>query len=708
MVGPSGQPPVTGDTADHNKQISEYGFEIGGPIYRDRAWVWGSYVEQDIRLVRQTGNLIDRTKLKTTNLKGNWQATSKDMISVLWFLGAKEKQGRATGAAQVEAPTATWNQGNYYPENRPHGLLKVEDNRVFSSNLFVSGKYAYYGTGFSLEPQGGLDGQASISARLGQTFGTTRASRFLRPQHIVNVDGNYFLNALGGSHDVKFGVGWRRHDAFSQTIWPGDLTVAYDNSVTDQRARLNREGAGTNRTEYLSLYAGDTWTLDRLTINAGVRYDRQGGSALPSATQPNGMFPQLVPGIDFPGYDAPFTWNTVLPRVGVTYALDEARKTILRANFSMYASQLDASTVGWSNPSGNVGYVEYPWVDLNADRFVQANEVQLAAGPLAFAGGFNPANPTAVTSADVIDVDLEAPITTGLVVGFERELMPNLAVQANYSWSRTTNVVGSNNTGDGISQTFTPWIGLTAADYLPGAPVTGTLPDGTTYTVATFVPDPATIAANGNGRILTNYDGYEVRYHGLDVSLVKRMAGRWMARVALAWNSPTEHFDATPVNVIGNPTRRDTDPLVEGGQLAPRSAGSGAGDVFVNGQWSLNVNGAYQLPHGLELAANLFGRQGNAFPVFRQVALGRDGSQRVLVTPEVDTYRFDDLWNLDVRLSKDLRVDRLQIGLVADLFNVFNANTTLNQQRNAASPNFERITSNLSPRIVRFGVRLGF
>jgi hypothetical protein len=32
----------------------------------------------------------------------------------------------------------------------------------------------------------------------------------------------------------------------------------------------------------------------------------------------------------------------------------------------------------------------------------------------------------------------------------------------------------------------------------------------------------------------------------------------------------------------------------------------------------------------------------------------------------------------------------------------------LNQQRNAASPNFERITSNLSPRIVRFGVRIGF
>ena len=99
---------------------------------RNRAWVWGSWTTQDIRLARQAGRLIDRTLLKTTNVKGNWQATSSDMISVLWFNGSKEKFGRGTGQAQREAPTATWNQGNYYPENRPHGLLKIQDDRVFS------------------------------------------------------------------------------------------------------------------------------------------------------------------------------------------------------------------------------------------------------------------------------------------------------------------------------------------------------------------------------------------------------------------------------------------------------------------------------------------------------------------------------------------------------------------------------------------------
>jgi hypothetical protein len=39
---------------------------------------------------------------------------------------------------------------------------------------------------------------------------------------------------------------------------------------------------------------------------------------------------------------------------------------------------------------------------------------------------------------------------------------------------------------------------------------------------------------------------------------------------------------------------------------------------------------------------------------------------------------------------------------------VFNANTELNRQRNVLSPAFGQLTQNLSPRILRFGVRFGF
>jgi hypothetical protein len=238
--------------------------------------------------------------------------------------------------------------------------------------------------------------------------------------------------------------------------------------------------------------------------------------------------------------------------------------------------------------------------------------------------------------------------------------------------------------------------------------LTGTLPNGEPYRVQTYFPNPALVAANGNSRMLTNFEGYHVDYNGLEVSAVKRMSNKWMARAAFAWNNPTETWE-NDRNVLGNPTRTDTSHLVDGGQYAPRSAGSGAGDAFVNGQWQVNINGVYQLPYQIEVAGNLFGRQGNPLPIFQSASLGLDGSQRVLVSPEIDTFRLDNIWNLDLRGTKYIQMNRLQLTLVADLFNVLNGNMALNRQRNiATAATFNTITQNLSPRILRFGVRVGF
>jgi hypothetical protein len=186
------------------------------------------------------------------------------------------------------------------------------------------------------------------------------------------------------------------------------------------------------------------------------------------------------------------------------------------------------------------------------------------------------------------------------------------------------------------------------------------------------------------------------------------MSDRWMARLAASWNSPLEYYDmAVPVNYLGNPTRRDTEPLISGGLFAPRSAGSGAGDVFLSGRWSLNLNGAYQLPRGFELAANVFGRDGTPLPLQRTSSMGSDTSQRVLVSPELDTRALDQLWNVDLRAAKSF-TGRVNAQVFADLFNVFNENAILNRIRDVGSARFHVPTQNLSPRIVRFGVRVGF
>src|SRR4029079_4842428 len=111
--------------------------------------------------------------------------------------------------------------------------------------------------------------------------------------------------------------------------------------------------------------------------------------------------------------------------------------------------------------------------------------------------------------------DYKAPIATGIVLGFDRELIPNLALQVNYSYNRTTD------------HPYTPFIGLTAADYTLGTPLVGTLPDGTAYNVPIYIPAANKVAAVGGGRLYTNYPDYVSKFNGIEFAINKRMSNRW-------------------------------------------------------------------------------------------------------------------------------------------------------------------------------------
>ena len=179
------------------------------------------------------------------------------MVNFLFFNGDKIKNGRAPGNALVEPASARWNQGNFYTDNPLHGLWKWEDNRVMSSAWFLSGKYAYYNTGFTLESIGPLTEQMGISPLRGQTFGSTNASYFTRPQHTVNVDSNYFKTH--GRHDARVQV--RRRLAPDRHLSPARSTRATAWSRTRTRrptsapASIARAPAPTARRTWTSTSA---------------------------------------------------------------------------------------------------------------------------------------------------------------------------------------------------------------------------------------------------------------------------------------------------------------------------------------------------------------------------------------------------------------------------------------------------------------------
>ena len=75
-------------------------------------------------------------------------------------------------------------------------------------------------------------------------------------------------------------------------------------------------------------FVTDTISLDRLTIIGGIRFDHQ-ESSLGAASVPGVPGIPVLPALNAPAVPGVFKWNNVTPRVGITYAVDEARKTVV-------------------------------------------------------------------------------------------------------------------------------------------------------------------------------------------------------------------------------------------------------------------------------------------------------------------------------------------------------------------------------------------
>jgi hypothetical protein len=245
---------------------------------------------------------------------------------------------------------------------------------------------------------------------------------------------------------------------------------------------------------------------------------------------------------------------------------------------------------------------------------------------------------------------------------------------------------------------------MTPDMYAPGNPVTTT---GLTSRV--FIPNATIVTAGGGGRIRTNRDGYYTKFHGLEFTGTKRLSNRWMARAALSFNNWTEHWEdgVTPTTFLGNPTPIETDALVNGGQVAALSGGSGKASFYTSVKWQIYANALVQLPWDVDLSGAVFGKQGGPFPQSVSIAAGRDSTLRALATGEVDAIRYDNVWNVDLRLAKNVRFGDAGLTVSAELFNALNNDVVLSRFRFAGAT-LGRIEEIIAPRTLRLGARFSF
>jgi len=676
---------IGGKTGKGNRmsQFKDYGFELGGPIIKNRLWAWGAASKTHVDLITLS-DTHDRTELQDTSFKLNGQITNDIRGNYTFFRGNKEKFGR--GAGPLVADEASYNQTG------PTTPQKGEVNFVLGNNLFLAARGAHVHGGFSLAGRGGPD-----VARYVDDGGVARGSADLyvtnRPQNTLSVDGNTFR----GHHELKFGFGWRKATVDSSDVYPANGVVTIHNGYPDMIAKITRPGHFLTDAVYSSAYGGDTWTMDRMTLNLGLRWDRQAASLGAASVPASPVLPNLLPALTATPADNAVVWNAVSPRIGLTYALNDTRKTIARASYSMYSSQLNATAAGTISAI-QYSAIYYYAVDTNNNKIADPNEILFGLGNIGYYG-FDPLNPTRLSTINQIG-KYSTPRTQEVMFGMDHELMRNFGISGTFTYRYFNHF------------DWTPHIGVTSANYTQTGTLTGTADPIGSFSTPFYAINPSAIPP-GAGRSYEERQGYHQRYLGFEASATKRMSNHWMARFGFSTNDHREYFDGP--GALEDPTPGPASPNIDGGHVVTQTGGSGKSNIYmVLPQYQFIANGMYQMKWGFNVGANWVMRQGYAIPYFRgAVATGDQllNLKSVLAVDDVTRFRLPAVNSLDGRVEKAFKFHPVNLMLDLDIFNLTNSATVLGRQydlRRTGPTGYNQILEIMNPRILRLGARLNF
>jgi hypothetical protein len=531
------------------------------------------------------------------------------------------------------------------------------------------------------------------------------------------------LTYVTGSHALKVG--------FTLQEGPADTDV-YTNKDTALIVRFGQPFQVTVRTTPytaherlvadLGVYAQDTWTIKRLTVNAGLRWDYLNNKVL-AQDAPGGTwigprhFDELS---DVPNF------NDLSPRLGAAYDLFGNGKTAIKGTLSRY---VQTSTVGFArllNPlNTSVNNTTRPWTaDANGDGIPQLSELGAltnnAFGQVNIATRYDPAT---YQGFDQRRNNWEVSATVS------HELMSRVAAELSYF----RRAQGHFTTTDNVDVTANDF-----QQYCVTAPKDSHLPNGGGNQICglyDIVPTKFGVATNNLVTFVDNYGKQTEVFNGVDFSVNARLRSDLFVTGGLA--SGNTHFNVCDAFVDNPRTDFGISALIAGAGVAPTP---GTGTVFsycdFDTSWLTQVKatGSYTLPWqqiqiggvlqnlpGQQVLANWNITQADAAAGTLGRALsGGANTSRVVPLVKPGTLYTPRRTQLDLRVSKSLSLRgsrRLQV--MADIFNALNSNAAVGATSNAGEPPAAINTTYggsawlkplniLQARYVKFGAQLAF
>lgn len=510
---------------------------LGGPIKKDKVWFFVSarnfvldtlpantFYGIDGTATPTSAPLpsdkkgVDPQSIRSVQARFTWQVSPKNKLAVYNDRLLKNRGSAMTAGFDPKTAGIVWNSPIYTT-----GSIKFSStitNHIFFETGF-STNYERYNTLYQpgiekapFTPEWYNVINKSDSGR-GTQWNAGATNQGMYPDRFAAMGA---VSYVTGSHNVKFGLQdtWGRYRQFRSAN--GDIRAVFLNGVATSATILNTPvNFEDDLKADLGLFAQDSWTIDRLTLNYGARWEYFASGV---AAESSGIGRFVATERKFGPIDMP-TWTSIAPRGGLVYDLFGNQKTALKFSMGRYEQ---AGTTGFSNRYNPLALTtqSVSWIDANGDGIPQGELgcVYQTAGCEINVAGQLPKT-FGVASLPTFDPDIKRMYNIERTISIQQELMGGMSVSAGWYHRAYHNMWRRTNTGVNMND-FTPF---TLYSPIDGSPITY-------YNVSS-----AKVAQLGTNLVDTNapdrtdnYNGYEynftARFHHINLfggGMIERM-----------------------------------------------------------------------------------------------------------------------------------------------------------------------------------------
>jgi Carboxypeptidase regulatory-like domain len=333
------------------------------------------------------------------------------------------------------------------------------------------------------------------------------------------------VSFVSGSKSLKIGYqGSLLGDIRSANRGPNALRFRFNNGVPNQLTMFINDFQNDLWMRDDALYAQGQWTMSKLTLQGGLRFDRAWSWSPEQVEGPTRFLPVPLAYPETPGVDS---YKDLQPRMSATYDLFGDGKTALKANAGKYLeATITASNYGIANPTSRIiSNVARNWTDSNGNFNPDCDLLNPAAQDLRSSGGdvcgaFSNTNFGKNVYSNTIDPAIlkgwgTRPSDWAIGFAVQQEILPRVSIEVGYVRRWFQGFIATDN------------LAVSASDFGQfniTAPLDSRLPGGGGQTIGPLYDvNPALFGATNN--YITSADNFGTQYqrfNGIDFNMNAR------------------------------------------------------------------------------------------------------------------------------------------------------------------------------------------